>query len=357
MIKYIGSKRKLIPAIVNIAKAIPDVQRFCDIFSGTTRVGQALKAEGFFVHSNDIASYSEVFGRCYIQANRRDFLTTETQALINQLNAIKPSEGYFTRKFCVESRYFQPFNGARIDAIRAEIEKVKTEPLRSILLTSLIEAADRVDSTTGVQMAFLKKWAARSYNKLELRLPDLIDGEGRVTRTDANILAKEMDDIDVCYLDPPYNQHSYYSNYHIWETLVKNDKPESYGIACKRTDCRTTKSPYNSKKEAWNVFADLITSLNVRHHVISFSDEGFHAKEKLLDLLSNVGYVGYLELDYKRYVGAQIGIYNPSGEKVGRVSHLENKEYIFVTGKKKGVVEGVLEKAKINTQKQAAMAL
>lgn len=358
MIKYIGSKRKLVDAIVNIAKAIPAAKSFCDIFAGTTRVGQALKAEGFFVHSNDLASYSEAFGRCYIEANKKKNTVAEIKGLIDHLNNIKPREGYFTKNFCVEARYFQPFNGAKVDAVRSEIDRMKvTEPLRSILLTSLIEAADRVDSTTGVQMAYLKQWAPRSFNPLELRVPELFDGDGRVTREDANVLAKRLDDIDVCYLDPPYNQHSYYSNYHIWETLVRNDGPETYGIARKRTDCQTTKSAYNSKRVAWEAFADLINNLKSRHLIVSFSNEGFHSKEKLLDLLGNQGYVGCLEVEHKRYVGAQIGIYNPSGEKVGKISHLENKEYIFVTGKTRSSIDKVLATAKINTQKQAALSL
>jgi len=42
--------------------------------------------------------------------------------------------------------------------------------------------------------------------------------------------------------------------------------------------------------------------------------------------------VAYLPINQKRYVGAQIGIYNPDGEKVGKVSHLSNKEYLFLAG-------------------------
>ena len=58
------------------------------------------------------------------------------------------------------------------------------------MLTSLLEAADRVDSTTGLQMAYLKAWAPRSYNELALRLPEPVAGPaGTVSRLDANVLA------------------------------------------------------------------------------------------------------------------------------------------------------------------------
>ena len=79
---------------------------------------------------------------------------------------------------------------------------------------------------------------------------------------DANDLVRQLDtDIDLVYIDPPYNQHSYFSNYHIWETFVRNDAPPTYGIAMKREDCRTEKSAYNSKKQAGTVFADLLNAI------------------------------------------------------------------------------------------------
>jgi adenine-specific DNA-methyltransferase len=78
---------------------------------------------------------------------------------------------------------------------------------------------------------------ARSFNELELRMPAPVDGpQGSVTRMDANALAPSVD-TGLVYIDPPYNQHSYFSNYHVWETIVRWDAPQTYGIACKRVDC------------------------------------------------------------------------------------------------------------------------
>ena len=217
MIKYIGSKRVIVPQIASIVAALPDVRRVCDLFAGTTRVGQALKSKGFYVVCNDLASYSEVLGRAYIQADARTIDRNRLLALLAHLQALPPQPGYVTHTFCEEARYFQPHNGAKIDAIRPEIDRIaESDEERAILLTSLLLAADRVDSTTGLQMAYLKDWAARSYQPLDLRLPELLPGTGRVFRRDANDLARELDDVDLVYIDPPYNQHSYFSNYHIW---------------------------------------------------------------------------------------------------------------------------------------------
>ena len=343
MIKYIGSKRVIVPQIVSIVQAIPGVQRVCDLFAGTTRVGQALKAQGLFVVSNDLASYSEILGRTYIQADATTLDRERLLGLLRPLQALPPKAGYFTRTFCEEARYFQPHNGARIDAIRDRIDEVaQNEEERAILLTSLLLAADRVDSTTGLQMAYLKDWEPRSYQNLELRLPEMLPGSGCALRQDANALARDLDSMDLVYIDPPYNQHSYYSNYHVWETLIRNDQPDTYGVAKKRIDCKTTKSRYNSKREIGAAFLDLLRSIRAKYLLISFNNEGYLGTLDIEDVLKQRGYVSSVGLDFKRYVGAQIGIFNPQGEKVGAVSHLSNQEHLFLVGPSRTVVESAL---------------
>jgi adenine-specific DNA-methyltransferase len=201
------------------------------------------------------------------------------------------------------------------------------------LLSSLLEAADRVDSTCGLQMAYVKQWAPRSYNALALREPAVVPGPcGTVSCVDVGALAPTLDGIDLAYLDPPYNQHSYFSNYHIWETLVRWDAPAFYGVACKRVDCRTTRSAYNSRRDAGAALACLIERLPTPWIVVSVNDEGYHDPSAVLSLLSQRGYVRAVAIDSKRYVGAQIGVFNPRGERVGEVSHLRNRELLLVCG-------------------------
>ena len=343
MIKYIGSKRTLVPRILAYAKAIRDrtgAGSFSDMFTGTTRVAKALKHAHYQVTANDLASYSEVLAIAYIEADANLHRGPLTAAKLGHLNALPGRDGYFTQTFCVDSRYFQPGNGRRIDAIREEIDRISDDRVEhAILLTSLLEAADRVDSTTGLQMAYLKEWAPRSFNAMELRMPLLIPGAGAALREDANALAAAMAPVDIAYLDPPYNQHSYFSNYHIWETLVRNDSPETYGVACKRIDCRVTKSAYNAKARSWASFESLVRTIPAKHLIVSFSNEGYFAHDDLVALLeSTFGEVEAVPVDFRRYVGAQIGIHNPKGEKVGTVSHLTNREYLFVAGPDAGRV-------------------
>ena len=341
MIKYIGSKRVLVPHIVRGVSAFPESGRVLDLFSGTSRVARGLKETGRYVIANDHLAYAATLARCYIQADADRWLDEATR-VIGELSEVAPKPGYFTKAFCEDARYFQPRNGARVDAIREEIVRRQLPPeLEAIALVSLMEAADRVDSTTGVQMAYLKQWAARAFNDLELRVPAILPGRGEALHLDAVEAASRVD-ADIAYIDPPYNQHSYMGNYHVWESLVRWDKPETYGIANKRVQCKEYKSDFNSKRRIRQGLEAVFGAVRCKHLLVSFNNEGHVDREEMIALLSQKGHVGVVAVDFKRYVGAQIGIHNPSGKKVGRVSHLRNKEYLFVVSERRDTVDSVV---------------
>jgi len=332
VIKYIGAKRLLVPRIVALVRAVPDAQHVLDLFTGTTRVAQGLKAAGLHVTANDLASYSEVLATAYIATDAR--AVRDLAPVLAHLNALPGERGYVTRTFCEEARYFQPHNGMRIDAIRRAIDAMAVDATeRAILLAALLQAADRVDSTTGLQMAYLKRWSPRSHRDLELRMPALLAGPGRAERADALEFVQRTDEYDVAYLDPPYNQHSYHSNYHVWETVVRGDAPAAYGVARKREDCRTTKSAFNVRARAWEAMQRVVMEVRARHVVLSFSDEGFFTPQAIHALMAErFGEVAALEVPSRRYVGARIGIHNPRGERVGTVGRLRNTELLFLGG-------------------------
>jgi adenine-specific DNA-methyltransferase len=120
----------------------------------------------------------------------------------------------------------------------------------------------------------------------------------------------------------------------VWETLVAWDAPEHYGVACKRVDLRdpTTASVFNRRRLAPSALARLITDLDAETLLISGSDEGWVSVDELADMAGGRGAVEVLAFDSKRYVGAQIGIHNPQGQKVGRVGRTRNTEYLVVAG-------------------------
>lgn len=343
MVKYIGSKRALVPVILNAVGGVGGVEQgggvrtVLDLFSGTSRVGHALKGAGYRVVANDHNAYAATLARCYVEADLED-VAADAARLIAELNGLPGRAGYFTETFCVRSRYLQMKNGERVDAVREAIAAKGLAPeLEAVVLTSLVEAADRVDSTTGLQMAYLKKWSPRSHNDLELRMPAVLSqaaaGKGRALCMDAAAAAREVE-ADVVYLDPPYNQHSYLGNYHVWESLVRWDKPETFGVACKRVDVKQRQSVFNSRPKFAGAVREVLDAVRARAVVVSFNNEGFMTREEMEGMLGGMwggtARVTTIENDFKRYVGAKIGIYNPRGEKVGRVSHIENKEYVYV---------------------------
>src|SRR5262247_1213585 len=274
MIKYLGSKGVLLPRILELIEPLRGVRTVLDVFSGTSRVAHALKRRGYRVHANDHNAYAATLAACYVQADRRRWHEPASR-LIAELERVPGRAGWFTETFCVRSRYLQPENGARVDAIRERIASLSLESeLEAIALVSLMEAADRVDSTVGVQMAYLKRWAPRSFQPLALRVPELLDGEGSASCLEARVAAERFP-ADLAYLDPPYNQHSYLGNYHVWESLVRWDKPDVYGVAMKRVDVRERPSDFNRRGAIAAALDAVLAAVQARHLIVSFSDEGY----------------------------------------------------------------------------------
>lgn len=307
-----------------------------DLFSGTSRVGHALKSAGFGVLSNDHNTFAHTLATCYIQCDGPRIERQATE-IIADLNRLSGKDGPFTQTYSIDSRYLHPDNARRIEAMRDRIETLELEPeLRAVVLTSLVEAADRVDSTTGVQMAYLKSWAPRALKPIELRLPAILPNpEGLACRAfnlDAIDAAHGLQ-ADIAYLDPPYNQHSYLGNYHVWETLVRWDHPETYGIACKRIDCKDRKSDFNSKVRIEDALRSVIDAIDAPTLIVSFNDEGYLSREQIESMLSPLGPVAIIDHDHPRYVGCKIGIHNQQGVKVGRVGRVRNTEHFFVAGR------------------------
>lgn len=338
MIKYIGSKRALLDPILSAVRGLlPDGGTVCDLFSGSARVGHALKGQGFRVWSNDHNAYAHTLATAYVQADR-DRWADPAAVVLADLAATPPAEGWFTKTFCEDARFFHPVNGARIDAMRDRIDAMGLEPeLKAIALVSLMEAADRVDSTVGVHMAYMKRWADRAMNPLTLRMPDLLPaidgGPCLATQGDALDIAGQFDG-DLVYLDPPYNQHSYLGNYHVWESLVLWDKPETYGVANKRVDVRTRKSAFNSRPGIGPALSAVVDAIRAPNLIVSFNDEGYLSRDDLERMLSARGHVQVVDIARPRYVGARIGIHNHKGKKVGAVGRLRNVEHLFVVSER-----------------------
>jgi len=339
VIKYLGSKRALMPVLETLFSA-SQAKTAVDLFTGTTRVAATMKQVGMEVTAIDTASYSEVFSRTFIELDVSRVNLQELSEAVRALNKLQGTSGYFTEVFCEKARYFQPKNGQRIDAIRSAIEsEYKGTWMYFPLLSSLLIAADKVDSTTGVQMAYLKSWSRRSFLELDLQVPELLPGGGKAIQGDAIEQVSKLGSFDLAYLDPPYNQHRYFGNYHIWETLVRWDQPEYYGIANKRIDTRSkdNKSAFNSKLTLPAALAKVIAGLDTKTLVLSYNNESWLSRRELTDMCSRFESVEILDFDSRRYVGSQIGGYNQSGRLVGKPGAQRNLEHIVIAGQEQRV--------------------
>jgi adenine-specific DNA-methyltransferase len=147
-------------------------------------------------------------------------------------------------------------------------------------------------------------------------------------------LVTSLGPFDLAYLDPPYNQHRYDSNYHVWETLAVGDEPEHFGKACKRADLRdpALRSPFSVRRLMPGALARCIERVDAATVMVSLSDESWVSIDDLRDMCAVRGAVEMLGFTSRRYVGAQIGIHSPSGQRVGTVGRLHNTEHVAICG-------------------------
>ncbi|MEM4166691.1 MAG: DNA adenine methylase [Candidatus Bilamarchaeaceae archaeon] len=342
MIKYIGSKRALLDWILKVIKIIikndeslskkqKNNIKILDPFSGSCRVSYALKKEGYYVIAGDYMYFSFLLAKALIETNKSDYPESKVLPILDYLNNLEPEDaGWFTKNYSLEAKFFQEHNAKKIETIRKKIEEYKyDENLYSILMTSLIIAADKVDSTTATQMAYLKKWAPRSYNNIILEYPPLLYGDGLAIHGDSLEWSPQYE-VDVAYLDPPYNQHSYLSNYHVWETLALFDNPNVYGKVNKRQEAKMKKSLFNIKKMHKEALQKMIKELKSEYIVISFNNESYLSVQEITNICNIRNKPIVISHPHKRYIGAIIGIYNQKGEKVGKVKSTRNLEYLFI---------------------------
>ena len=323
-IKYAGSKLKLLPSIFEMVNELKDVDTVLDGFSGSTRVSQAFAQLGYSTTSNDISVWSEVFATCYLISSQTD---EYYQQLIDHLNNLPGTDGWYTAHYGgSEGETKKPFqikNARKLDAIRDEIEILNLAYAdKCVLLTSLIYALDRVDSTLGHYAAYLSDWSPRSYHDLKLMLPlrFTLEGNNRVFRDDIfNTVANNR--FDLVYLDPPYGSNNekmppsrvrYASYYHLWTTIIQHDKPVLFGKANRREDSRDDRSASVfeefRKNEtgdflAMNAIQRLVEETKAHYLLLSYSSGGRATKQQLIDILSGSGKLLEVKLiDYKKNV-------------------------------------------------------
>ncbi len=354
-VKYTGSKLKLLPHILRLAKRTQAKTVF-DGFSGTTRVSQAFAKSGYRVLSNDIAVWSKVFGTCYLMNEKP---ASAYQKLIDHLNALSPVDGWFTEHYgglpnggcAIQAdglkKPWQIHNTRKLDAIREEIDRLGlSEVEKAVALTSLILAMDKVDSTLGHFVSYLKDWSPRSSNLITLKVPEVFirHDKHEVFQRDTIGLAPDIC-ADLAYYDPPYGSNNekmppsrvrYASYYHLWTTVCLNDKPRLFGKAKRRIDTSDVASASIFEEFRRNgdgrfvvveAIERLIKSTNAKWIILSYSSGGRATAKELNDVLSDNGIIyDIVELDYKRNVMAGMKWTN----QWIRDAQEPNREFLFL---------------------------
>ena len=245
---------------------------------------------------------------------------------------------------------FQIHNTRKLDAIRIEIDKIAGNKIeKSVLLTSLILALDKVDNTLGHYAAYLNEWSPRSYKPLELKVPQIFK-----TRKDHEVFQGDIFDsvenveVDLAYLDPPYGSNNekmppsrvrYASYYHIWTSVILNDKPETFGKAKRRVDSSDVRSGSvfeefrktdNGQFIAVEALDRLLSRVKAKYVILSYSSGGRATAENLFDILGKSGKIlELLKIDYKRNVMASMRWTNDWVKKVEK----PNEEFLFLIEK------------------------
>ncbi len=323
---YIGSRYTLLPFLEQTFTAVKDgdEQTFCDIFAGTGAVGRHFKRLGLRIIANDLQYYAYVINKAFIEidetpsflclreqyaermAFHRSLFGDSIDEVLGFVNALPPVEGFIFENYGPKGsrQYYTAENAGKADGVRLAIERwrsdgVITEQEYFYILTSLLEAIDKVANTASVYGAFLKRYKESALKPLYLRRLDVTNqGSGsRVHNEDANELIKRIES-DVLYLDPPYNHRQYGANYHVLETIARYDSPQVQGISGMRDYIR---SRYCKPREVLAAFEHLVRSARTRHILVSYNDEGLMSIEEVLNVLALRGEPRTFQTAYSRY--------------------------------------------------------
>ncbi len=335
--RYIGSKSKIVDKIVDKIESITkEGDVVCDLMCGTATVSKALKERGFSVIATDVMTYSYHHARVVLLIDKTPTFK-KANKFINQklnkndnengyvdvllyLNNLKPQKKYFYKEFCIEGKpssgdgprnYFSPHNASKIDAIRNWIrnayqEKVINDIEHSLLLNDLILAVNDVANISGTYGHYLSKLTGRANDVLYLKpsiatnfVADSKLSKHNVYKGYAEDLANTIQ-CSVCYIDPPYMKRQYAANYHILETLAREDDPQAIGVSGLRP-WRDQYSNFCTKTKIWDSFDKILTGVKCNSFLISYSEDGLIPIKELLVGLKKYGEVSLEEISHKRF--------------------------------------------------------
>ncbi|MBQ9239197.1 MAG: DNA adenine methylase [Treponema sp.] len=355
LITYLGNKRALIHSIedeiIKIKAKLKKEKCVCaDLFSGSGVVSRMMKRHSEILIANDLELYAHIINSCYL-SNKNDFNSTEYvhfRKIIDARLCHELRAGIITKNYAPaddthiqvgERAFYTRANALRIDTYRALIDDVVIDTdMQKYFLAPLITEASVHVNTGGVFKGFYKdkqtgigsfggtgkNALARILGEISLCEPVFSNFASNVQlyQEDAVALSPQLCNIDIAYLDPPYNQHPYGSNYFMLNLVVKN-KIETPMSNVSGIVSGWNRSEFNSPRTALSSIEKIISTLDAKFIIVSYNSEGFISYNQMKTMLATYGTVDTVEIPYTAF--------RASRNLHGRTIHLS--EYLFIVEK------------------------
>lgn len=344
--RLIGSKHRVLNNILDVIEKEGIMgETFFDVFSGSAAVGRYFK-KNYSIISNDSLYFSYVLQRALIVLNtypefkriKIPNLSTVPETRISQvlefLNKLEGEDGFIFNHYTpasrdidgVERKYFSEENGKKIDSIRMTIEKWFNDSLiiedeYFYLIATLLMSVQKVSNISGTYGAFNKTWDPRSKKPLTLKFIDVIPSKFSHKAYNKDSLdISDMISCDIAYIDPPYNERQYITNYHLLETIARYDNPKISGKTGIRNYTEKEKSKFCSGRSVGDALLQLLEGLKTKCVILSYNSEGLLSKDGIIDIFEKANLKGIkcYEFPYRRF-------------KSNHNSHKnEIEEYVFI---------------------------
>ncbi|MDR2096404.1 MAG: DNA adenine methylase [Treponema sp.] len=333
---YIGNKRALLDFIGGGIKKIRNrlnKRRFSmfDVFSGSGIVARYFKQFADLLIVNDLEKYSAVINRCYL-SNENELNIRELQDYYTEITGAL--EGGSLKRGIISDLYaplddsnikqnervfYTARNAMYIDTARQLIGNMP-EPVRIFFLAPLLSEASIHANTSGIFKGFHKnrekgtgQFGGKNRDALlritgNIHLPFPVfsnfNSDVIVYRGDANTVIHNVPEVDIAYLDPPYNQHPYGSNYFMLNLIVDYEAPLKTSRISGIPE-NWNRSAYNRGKYTYAALTELVTNIHAKYVLLSFNSEGFISPGDMQEMLNRVGKVEVLETDYHAFKGGR----------------------------------------------------
>lgn len=323
--RYIGCKAKLAEWIMQIIDAeTTDVHSFCDIFAGTAVISDLAIKKYKRVIINDFLYSNNIIYKAFYDIGDVDQQKINSYIEnLNQIDDVDIEDNYFSDNY--GDKFFDYQTSKKIGYIRDDIEKRKglfSDKEYCILIASLIYSIDKIANTLGHYEAYIKKEIKPQ--RLLLKLIDYKSVDSvEIYKEDSNQLVRKIS-ADIFYIDPPYNSRQYSRFYHLYENLVKWDKPTLSGSAMK--PAKENMSEYCSSR-ATKAFDDLISNINAKYIIVSYNNT---YQSKSSSSRNKITIEGIKEILSKR---GQTKVYEHSHQyfNAGKTDFDNHKELLFIT--------------------------